>query len=159
MTDENLWGVLPTTDTLETPASILREQGETLEKMTGGLLVGRVITRTGRPNSLIHEFRIIAPALAGYSTELFSLTHGRLPYPVKFYPDVPSNTRSSAADPVEFKEMLKEFLQSPQTRQIIQSLVAQSQAVGIPREFFEDPPDEEASDESHERPPGADAGS
>lgn len=126
-TVKNLWGTLPAESETRTPFEVLREQGRILEKATRGRLVGTVTTKTNSDGDLVHSFYIQAPLLGGYSHLLLSVVHEAKTFPLKVQwagkkiPPVKSMTA--------FENLLGIVLKSPSTKAVIQSLMAQSNAV------------------------------
>lgn len=127
---KNLWGDLPTIDEVKPPVAILKEQAAGLEKLTKGILTGEVAV--SQPYGAIHlDFRIVAPALAGYEYSLLTAQHSVEMYPVKVSPAWGSySDQIDCNDSDEFESALAEIFTSTKARRIIQSLLAQSKAAG-----------------------------
>ena len=147
---ENLWP----DDVVEVsgpkaPAAILREQGSLLGKKTQNLVLGRVVAeqeegpKTGhyvRPSPtrgtgaqgptpiFVYAFYLVAPALDNYHYKLFTMKHGIKLYPVMVQCPNVKLRRPGARTQEEFLAILREIFASEHTRQVIESLLAQSQA-------------------------------
>ena len=124
MSEENLWGEISVDEKLETPVSILRSQAVTLNKVTKGLLDGRVV-QVSKGDSLIYEFRMISPSLGNYSVSILKIAHDMALYPVAVLNEF-TGRRAEAHDPESMKEALKTVLQSDEVRRIVRGLVAQA---------------------------------
>lgn len=140
MSDENLWGELPVAQEIETPSSILRAQATALRKLTGGVLDARIVTSQAPSAELEHEFRIVAPALGSYSTEILSMRHSAELYPVRVSAPDLGWGGVDANDAAELKAKLKTVLQGDRARKIVAGLVAQSRDVGASRKEEEEAP-------------------
>jgi hypothetical protein len=123
---KNLWGSIPAVAKTKTPLTVLREQGRILEKETGGRLVGIVTTRTSSQGDMVHNFYIQAPLLGDYSHLLLSVLHGAKMFPltVQFEGRKPSVKTMGA-----FENLLGLILKKPSTKEVINSLLAQSVAL------------------------------
>lgn len=127
MTD--LWGDIISIP-INTPVSILREQGALLEQKTNGVLTVSIPTiRGGKENDAIflHRFKIKVPSL-NYQYELFSISHDITLYPVEFHVDreMLDDKNVIAKDENEFLEILGQILKSPKTQGILNALLSQS---------------------------------
>ena len=111
-----------------TPVSILKQQGVYLGQKTNNLVIGEVRSLAGA-DFVRHFFELSAP-LMGYNHSLFYIEHD----PVKLYPvEIKSRggvlgPEGKADTPDQFLAELKEILNSENTKQIIQSLIAQSRS-------------------------------
>ncbi|MFN0124354.1 MAG: hypothetical protein ACKV2V_27965 [Blastocatellia bacterium] len=124
----DLWpndiGVLDT-DFL-TPVGILREQASRLGEKTKNIVEARVSTSKNGP-TLIHTFTLVAPAMDNYQYALLGVSHPAFElYPVNIQ-YFPTNAGLAARAQDEFLERLGQYLSTEKTRNIIQSLIAQSQ--------------------------------
>jgi len=115
------------------------------------MLEGEVKTSPSTDGGVVHEFRVIAPALDGYAYDLFKAWHGKdLIYPVtvsfspwkdeaeqayiqKNYPDQPYIISSllpkftgnrEASSPAELVRLLRDILQSSLTKSVVSSLIS-----------------------------------
>lgn len=122
----SLWGNIPQEVDLETPYDVLLEQGKILEEVTRRRLVGIVTTRTSSEGLLAHHFYIQAPLLDGYSYPLLSVNHGASPFPLKV---VWQGKVIPVKNMVAYKNLLGTVLGSNSTKEVIRSLIAQSNAV------------------------------
>jgi hypothetical protein len=137
------------------PATILRKQGLLLGKMTDNLVVGRVVAHHEQPSRIpaptmgprvsapalpisyfpglsapalpiSYSFELVAPVLNDYAVELFCVRHGGKLYPATISSRLVRG--GTAKSPEQFMELLKTIFNSEKTKNIIQSLLAQSQA-------------------------------
>ena len=119
---DDLWPQNIGESNLVTPVSILKEQAALLGDKTSQLVKGEVVTQ-GTGNNFIHHFNIVAPTLS-YRYELLQVTHG-----VTFYPLTLKRPFETTAPmlPSEdaFKQSLKDILASPQTLNVVHSILAQ----------------------------------
>jgi len=116
---EDLWPSDIAADVPVTPVNILKAQAARIGEKTKNIVEGAV--RTSSSGDMIHSFRLVAPALDNYSYELFRISHSVALYPVTVLP-----TGRTLRSEDDFVSWLKEQLSSPQTRQIVSSLIAQS---------------------------------
>ena len=104
------------------PVSILKGQAALLGDKTSQLVKGEVVTDIAG-NNFIHHFYIVAPTLS-YRYELFQVSHG-----VSFYPlslKRPFETTAPMLPSEDaFKQALKDNFASPQTLNIVHSILAQ----------------------------------
>jgi hypothetical protein len=140
MSDEldDLWPDLNSA-TIITPASILKTQAAALSQKTNGLLQGEVET-SFRGKSIIHEFDLVVPALENYRYSLLRIHHEPTLYPV--YVDespIPvvagentgrhnwySTTAYVLQDEAAFRAWLRQALAAPDTKRILENLLAQA---------------------------------
>ena len=114
---------------LLTPVSILKEQASLLGRKTGNLVEAEVDTSLVDYERLLqHSFILVAPALKHYRYLLFRVTHSATQlYPLEI--DVPVlNTGMSAGSEIDFIEKLKDIFAGNKTKEIIQTLIAQSRS-------------------------------
>ena len=127
MSTENLWGSLDDFKKIKTPLSIVREQGELLSQATQGILLGDV--KIASQGGKIHfTLFIMAMQLNQYKCEILKVQHGIKIYPVQVY-----NSRATAKWKLcktesSFVTEIKSILSSPETRDIIESLLSQSES-------------------------------
>jgi hypothetical protein len=155
MADEirNLWPDVIVTK-VASPVAILRYQASQLRKQTQGLLEAEVKTYSTKDHRVLHEFRIIAPALDGLEYLLFSAWHEKAfvyPVSIQFEPWVEQSNREytekkhgsmiarlghvdidperptgirQVATPTSFLAVLEELLKSHHTQSVLMSLIA-----------------------------------
>jgi hypothetical protein len=119
-TPADLWGEI-TPSVVQTPVSILREQGSLLGAKTNHIIEGRVETHVSG-GDFHHTFNLIVPALDNYTYELFQITHGVDPYPVY----VNLLRTPALANDGAFIDWLGQKLSSTETKRIIGNLLAQA---------------------------------
>jgi hypothetical protein len=101
--------------------TILREQAALLGQKTRQQVLAEVETRNAG-EMLVHSFVIVVPALDNYKYELFKVQHGVPSYPLSVAsPGLTGKVTSQAA----FVDVLGKILSSENTRNVIQSLLAQ----------------------------------
>ena len=127
MASDDLWGELPPTSNLRTPAVILREQAELLSQKTEGLLTARITTPKGR--DFVYKFVMIAPTLANYSYSVLQVQHE-----IGFYPlsmtDLQEGMEHLCKDEEEFKVALGRILKSDRTHSVVSQLLTHIKSVG-----------------------------
>lgn len=134
---EDLWPKDMGVSNVITPVSVLREQAVLLGKKTRNLVQAEVSSRPalvqmGKKSGegFIHRFVLVAPAL-NYRYLLFVITHDIALYPLYLYmKDIEDtgDTGLKVTSIEEFKDRLKDIFASDKTKQVIQALIAQSQA-------------------------------
>lgn len=121
------------------PLAILRIQASALAAQTQQLLEAEVST-TAVPQKVSHQLQLIAPALDGERRAVLTVYHAtNEPYPVTveakmFEPDADNydpeqDWRPEASTSQEFKNLVKQVLQSKEVRATVESLLARSQEV------------------------------
>jgi hypothetical protein len=122
---DDLWPQDIAESNMVTPVSILKEQAALLGDKTSQLVKGEVVTQAVG-NFFHHQFFVVAPTLS-YRYELFLVTHG-----VSFYPITLKRPFETTAPmlPNEdaFKQALKDIFASPQTLNVVHSILAQVRA-------------------------------
>ncbi len=106
--------------TLITPASILKEEASYLGPKTKQLVKAEVRSSTSGDN-FVQQFMIVAPGLNNYSFLLFYVLH-----PITLYPATLQwqNTNYVIPNQAGLTAKLKEILESGQTRQVVEALLA-----------------------------------
>ena len=129
---DNLWPDDLVVSGPKAPAVILREQGALLGKRTNNLVLGRVVAQNQdtekADGAFLYTFYLVAPALDNYHYKLFIMKHGINLYPVMVHCPKVKLRRIGARTQEEFLGILREIFASEHTRQVIESLLAQSQA-------------------------------
>lgn len=113
------------TDPTTAPVAVLREQAAFLSRKTQGLVEGEVKTHV-QQHDFAHEFFLIAPALDFYRHRLFTVSHGldKPYYPVTLH--LPE--KLEIQDSEHFIAALKQFLSSSRVKNLIETLLVQSQS-------------------------------
>jgi hypothetical protein len=116
------------------PRTFLREQAEALTRRTKGVLEGLVTTST-QGNFFLQSLYVVVPSLENYSYQLLLVVH-----PVQYYP---LDLRALVQDRTivcqteeQFKDALREVLQSEQTKRVLEALLGQ---VELPEEETSSP--------------------
>ncbi len=110
------------------PVAILREQADYLAQVTKGDLLAFV--QTGRDEShFVHSFILRAPLLDNYRYHLFTVTHPLELYPVDVVFHATSQSWQGLPNQATLENVLKEIMQSDATRNIVQALLSQSEAI------------------------------
>ena len=123
MNEENLWGEIPIDERIKTPAAILRGQAALLNKLTRGVLDGRVITRV-RDEMVEHELLVVVPGLSNYSVSIVTIDHGIELYPVCVHEDFAEDC-IAVQNEESLRGALGKVFQSRETKRMISSLLAQ----------------------------------
>jgi hypothetical protein len=143
---KDLWGDLPSAETIRTPYTILKEQASILTEKTKGLLLGEVklspqieyINRFGelvdqekQQSQLFVAFlRIQVPSLNNYT---YSVVKIQYPIP-QLYPVLVTSLASAedrecdCANEAEFENFLGKILSSSDVKRVISTLLAQIHA-------------------------------
>jgi hypothetical protein len=113
--------------TLITPASILKEEASYLGPKTKQLVKAEVRSSTSGDN-FVQQFVIVAPGLNNYVFILFHVIH-----PITLYPAtlVWQNGGHVIPNQAALTAKLKEILESGQTRQVIEALLAQVSGASV----------------------------
>ena len=128
----DLWPDDLETGRMTTPAAILRQQAVLLAKKTGNALTARVdggaldrrLVRDPQNQGFHYSFEVVAPSLANYTFQLFTVRHGMDLYPVKLDFRVQERAYEAASE-AEFIEVLRQVLSSPETKRVIETLLSQ----------------------------------
>ena len=131
----SLWPDNIAVPAVKTPVVIMREQAALLGPMTKNIVEADVWTQASDDGKrIVHTFVLVAPALDNYAYPLFIASHDPVRvYPVELVPVVPDPRAGPypAGDAEDLKDGLRKFLQSDWTRQALEALLAQSQAVPV----------------------------
>ena len=113
--------------TLITPVSILKEEASYLGPKTKQLVKAEVRSSTSGDN-FVQQFVIVAPGLNNYAFILFFVVH-----PITLYPAylVWQNTNYNIPNQDGLTAKMKEILESGQTRQVIEALLAQVSGASV----------------------------
>jgi hypothetical protein len=123
---------------VKSPEEVLEEQAQLLESKTGGIVRADVEDASVYSETeFARKFVLVAPKLRGYRYTLFKVIFPVTLYPVRFY-DTPMEDliqspgegweRLQAKSEQELRVVLKEILGCDRTKEIIASLMAQSEA-------------------------------
>lgn len=143
---KDLWGDLPSAETIRTPYTILKEQASILTEKTNSLLIGEVkmspqIEYPGIIKSLVDQerqqsqsfvafLRIKVPSLNNYTYSVLKIQYP-LPdlYPVLVTSFVAAEDREcECATEAEFENALGKVLSSSDVKRVISGLLAQVHA-------------------------------
>ena len=132
----DLWPDELATAERQSPVAILRTQAALLGRKTNSLIVARVVTQpvlaalTSRDTGakqFVYTFQLVAPALGGYTYDLFSIAHGINMYPVELRFHAAEGQPFLAVSEEEFIGHVRLVLSAPETKRVIGALLAQSQ--------------------------------
>ncbi|WP_019502750.1 hypothetical protein [Pseudanabaena sp. PCC 6802] len=134
MTNTNIESLWPEEDfgvpEITPPIVILRHQAYALGQKTRNVLEGAVVQQinpSGGSAYLEETFYIQAPLLGGYRYYLFHVNHKAFPiYPLNIYSDERQQKPIKVDDEEEFRGALRQIFASEKTKNVIQSLLAQS---------------------------------
>jgi hypothetical protein len=115
---------IATVSGVRTPVSILREQAILLGEKTKNIVEAEIIS-SGKNGVFSHSFVLVAPVLDSYQYELFSVQHSAQIYPLIV--KIRGSQITEAGSEEQFIEQLQSIFADPQTKQIIQTLIVQSQ--------------------------------
>jgi len=128
MKTKNLWGNFEDLENIRTPLAILREQGELLTASTNGVLEGRISSNKDLyGKGFLVTLFIVAPTLNEYSREVLRVTHPLTFYPLRVTSDFTDSPIQCETEE-DFIRGLEGILSSGKVRNIIQSLIAQSES-------------------------------
>jgi hypothetical protein len=133
---DDLWGVLPAPSTSPLPANVLKEQGAILAEKTNGILIGQTKVSFDfyeEEEFTCLEFYIVCPTLNNYRYEVLSVQHPRFgdAFPARIFfqesakDDV--KIRVTPNDLEEFKNCVKDVLQSERVKTVISALLRDAQ--------------------------------
>jgi hypothetical protein len=128
---EDLWGDLPTGDTMRTPHAVMLEQANLLTKKTSGMLVSDVARGT-QSDRFINQLFIMAPSLNNYRYNVISVSHDVTLYPARIF-SAPFPNRT-VEDEEELKVALREAFTASEVRKVISALLAQIRSEGTSTE-------------------------
>lgn len=142
----NLWPSETVSVETLSPLAILRTQAQNLTEMTQGLLEGEVTSIDEGPDTVIHQFEVVAPALNKYRHRILSVKHNKnLVYPVYF--DTPKSlasivstvtkggTTDKADTEAELIEELTGVFNSRIVLSVISSLIARINETRVETQF------------------------
>ncbi len=134
MTEEkNLWPKIDV-EQIVLPKSLMAEQANFLSDMTNRNIIGQISSFKTSDNRLIHEFRLVVPALDNYVYTLFTVQHKMLfLYPLKVNTDIKAFEATKEED---FKQIMKEIFNSEATKKVVSSIL--SQVVATPAKENDD---------------------
>jgi hypothetical protein len=135
---EDLWPDLNPI-AIVTPASILKTQAAALSQKTRGLLQGEVETWSAE-QTIYHQLTLVVPALENYRYSLLRIHHSPTLYPVYVdqspFPVVEGQrtdwnaelgrTTYVVQDEGTFRAWLRHAFAAPETKRILESLLAQA---------------------------------
>lgn len=124
----SLWGSLEGSETVRTPAMILQEQAGLLGQLTKEVLEGITLREVSQDSNTVEmSMYIVAPALQRYRVKILELTYNfTSPYPVIATSDVISLRRTARSES-DLLKILSDLLTSETVRNIVFSLIAESQ--------------------------------
>ncbi len=123
MGNKNLWGDIPDSTGVKTPGTILKEQAFLLDKMTEGLLLGKVSRQQDGDSSILSLF-VVAPLLNNYRYLIARVTHGIELYPVYIDSALGGPTITCPTEET-FETELGKLLSSPDIHRVIVGLLAE----------------------------------
>jgi len=127
MAIKNLWGEIDNLPQIKPPVSILKEQSQMLEKMTKGLLVGKIVSNS-KDNEFEYTFYINAPSLNNYTYPILMIYHEITLYPVTIEILHKKERMIECKDIEEFEAKLGNIFSSPEIRKVISGLLSQIQS-------------------------------
>jgi len=141
---DDLWpDDIASTESIKSPAYILKEQASLLGKKTKNIITAAINTIANRQPIIQYDFIIIAPALSNYRYRLFSIYYNIISiYPCTMFIDVDifkeismyCNVKKSDQSSItihsesELEQAMRYIFKSEKTKQLIKSLIAESGA-------------------------------
>lgn len=124
--EQDLWPDFEDVPKINSPRSIMNEQGKFLSQKTKNLLNVEITSFNNGDGKISNRFAIVAPLLKNYAYSLFSLTHGPIYYPceIRF-----KNFVYEIKDEVTLRVVLREIFNDQSSKDIISSLLGQSKEV------------------------------
>jgi len=118
----NLWPKFEASK-IDSPKTKMLEQANFLSENTKNLLVGKVATSNNGPERIVHTFKVIAPAMANYAYNLFSVSHGPIYYPLTIHYQ---GKAMNAHNEEDLLQRMGEIFNDDGAKKVISSLLAQS---------------------------------
>jgi hypothetical protein len=127
MPDTDLWPDFQAPESINSPVFLLKEQAAKLREKTRGLVLAGLRPASAPDGSFWVGFDLYSPALGEYTYHLFEVT-----YPPQFFPvRLTWGDQSQTAQNLEqFRGLLEAVLRSPQTRQVVEAIMAQATVLG-----------------------------
>lgn len=120
-----MWGKFDNIKKIPMPVSHLREQANYLSEATGHILQGYVI-QSAKDDRFETELDIIVPSLNDYRHTLLRVVHSIRIYPVEIH-DFANEEKHTYENEASFLSRLEHILTSRAVRNIIETLISQSQ--------------------------------
>jgi len=127
--ETDFWPSDLTSEPLNSPVAILREQAGLLGSKTQYKVSAKVSTQTDPYGRFYHVFYLVVPELEDYQYLLFSISHGVELYPLEIKSEVlePKNgPQVEVENEQEFLEKIKQVLSAEKTKKVIRSLLGQT---------------------------------
>lgn len=123
--NKDLWGEIPSYETIQTPYTLLKEQASLLTQKTNGLLIGEV-SRVQQYNieKFVLTLQIKAPSLNNYTYSVVRVEHSIQLYPLSVEDLAGTNLELDCSSEEEFEQALGKILSSPEVKRVISSLLA-----------------------------------
>lgn len=123
----NLWGSLPSIETIKVPLTILREQAKMLTELTKGVLMGRIRSKDKGNGLKAHTLEIVAPLLHNYAFLVCIVDHNVQLYPLTL--EAPSESKVYQCTSEEaFVKQLATLLRGDRVHCAIAGMLAQSKS-------------------------------
>lgn len=128
----DLWPDFQAPTTVGSPVFLLKEQASKLKEKTNGLVEAGLRSASTPDGNFWVGFDLHSPALGEYHYRLFEVT-----YPPQFFPIELTfgDEVKSAQNLKQFEKLLVTVLKSPQTKQIVEAIMAQATALGPEEEI------------------------
>ena len=123
----DIWPDFQPPETIDSPVFLLKELAAQLKQKTKGLVVAGLRPASTPEGGFWVGFDLSSPALGAYIYRLFEVT-----YPLQFFPvtvNAMGQTRE-AQSMNQLRTLLEEVLRSPQTKQVVEAIMAQATALG-----------------------------
>lgn len=127
MPPHDLWPEFQPPEAINSPVFLLKEQAATLKHKTRGLVLAALRPASTPEGNFWIGFDLYSDALGDYSYRLFEVV-----YPPQFFPIMltAAGGAKSAQTHEQFAQILAAVLRSPQTKQVVEAIMAQATALG-----------------------------
>lgn len=130
--NKDLWGEIPSHETIRTPYTILKEQASLLTQKTNGLLIGEVSRDQKYNVSKQREIQVTllikAPSLNNYTYWVLEVGHPIELYPLSVKDLAGTNPQLDCSSEEEFEQALGNILSSKEVKRVISALLAEIHA-------------------------------
>jgi hypothetical protein len=130
--NKDLWGEIPSHETIRTPYTILKEQASLLTQKTNGLLIGEVSRDQKYNVSKQREIQVTllikAPSLNNYTYWVLEVEHPIQLYPLSVQDLAGTNPLLDCSSEEEFEQALGNILSSQEIKRVISALLAEIHA-------------------------------
>jgi hypothetical protein len=123
----DLWPEFQAPEAINSPIFLLKEQAAALKQKTMGLVCAGLRPASTPDGNFWVGFDLYSPALGEYTYRLFEVTYPPSLVPIKLSR---SSGEQYAQTMGDFKILLETVLKSPETKQVVEAIMAQATALG-----------------------------